>query len=824
MEITKRSLRSLDWDKLKYYLSSHCETPSGKSESLEIDLQDVLSIVRELLGETQEAHFLLTAKFLPSLHKCPEMRSILERLASGAPLNVKELFDLREVLITSNSVKTSLSSLDEENFAHLSKWVKQLRSVERVVGAIDFAIDEQGNLRDEASSELRSLRASESQIKSSIKEQLSRLIHSSELSKALQEPLYTQRNGRYVLPVIASMRISYPGIIHDSSASGLTVYIEPSSIIPLSNNLKVKQVEIEHEIERILNVLSGLARERYDEIAQTYRVIIELDKIFARARLGITYDGTIPLLTEEQRLQLYDARHPLLILQNASHNVIGNDIVLGASNNSQGEEGQALIITGPNTGGKTVLLKTIGLLSVMVRAGLMLPVKAGSTLCIFKEIFSDIGDEQSLEQNLSTFSAHLVNVQQLISQSGNRSLILLDEIGAGTDPKEGAALAQAILEHLQMLGAITVVTTHLSELKSMGYSGSNFINASFAFDAENLVPTYKLRLGIPGSSQAVTIAKCLGLKQSIVERTNELLTDSKDKLQQTIDDFEERLSELQLSREEAKADEKKASELRLLYETKLEQLTNESEILQQEYAAQIAIELEQSKKLIKELTADLQKQPNLAKVQSAQLKWQTIKDELKQFNKPVPKAGDSIPPQLLEKGQKVFVASIGQIAVVEEIPKDLEKQSDPIIQLRSGSIRIRLPLSEIRASDKNTSGTEKLGRNTTTATTKRAINRAVNQRSQTEFIQAPTRLNIFVRTASNTLDLRGQRVEHALSLLAAFVDTCVHHSISPSMIIHGHGTGALKSAVREELSKDNLEFQPGDNYEGGDGVTLVFLK
>ncbi len=822
MDIYKRSLVSLEWDKLKDYLSWHCETEAGKNESLAVELHDHLSIVQSLLAETEEAHSLLVDKSLPSLANFPDISSTLERIGAGAPLNVMELLHVRAVLLLARSVRSSMSLLSDADFPFLTKWVRQLRLVESVKEAIELAIDAHGNVRDEASTELKDLRLAHGQIKDVIKEKLANIIHSSEYSKALQEPLITQRNGRYVLPVNASMRTAFPGIVHDSSASGLTVYVEPTSIIGLSNDLRLKEADIEREIEHILSILSGYATEHYDEIFQTYRVIIELDKIFARARLGSTYGGTIPSVADDSNLQLYNARHPLLILQNFSREVIGNDITLSVSSNFRGDQGQTLIITGPNTGGKTVLLKTLGLLAIMVRAGLMLPVKSGSHARIFKEIFADIGDEQSLEQSLSTFSGHLLNIKQIVEQAGTQSLVLLDEIGAGTDPREGAALAQAILEQLHQLGAWTVVTTHLSELKAMGYANGSFVNASFAFDAVNLVPTYKLLIGIPGSSQAITIAQCLGLNQSIVDRTNELLKNSKDVLQQSVDAVERQMSELRQSKEKARANELKADELCHSYESKLQRLASESQALQQDYASKLAGELDHSRKVIRELTAELQKQPSLAKAQSAQLQLQSIKDEVKRFKRPTAEIGDLGSLEDLTAGQIVFIASINQTAVIEEVPKDFQKQSNPIIQLRAGNVRIRVPLSDLRSLGKTSVAKDKV------KSRRKSLQNPSNLKSNRLTMSASSQSaivgDVFVRSASNTLDLRGQRVENALILLASFLDTSIHNSITPLMVIHGHGTGALKAAVRQELLNANIEFRPGDSHEGGDGVTLISLR
>ncbi len=820
MDIYKRSLRALEWDKLKKFLSGFCQTTDGKQESLESELYDELSIVQTLLGETEEAHALLEDKSLPSLLDLPDIKETLIRLKADASLNVNELWNIRSVLSKASLLKSSFASLTERGMPRLNKWIEQIQLVKTVRNAIELAIDDQGNVRDEASTELRALRQAHAQIQATIQEQLGSIIHSSASSKLLQEPLYTQRNGRYVVPVIASMRISFPGIVHDTSASGLTVYIEPASIIALSNNLRIKEAEIEHEIETVLTILTGFAKDRYDDIAKTYRAIIELDKIFARARLSTAYSGVVPLLSEDGQFQLYDARHPLLILQDPSRQVVANDVTLGMTSKANSDHGQTLVITGPNTGGKTVLLKTIGLLSLMLKAGLMLPVKCGSTARLFKDIYADIGDDQSLEQSLSTFSSHLQNIKQIVNEANTQSLVLLDEIGGGTDPREGAALAQSILEYLNRAGTITIVSTHLSELKTMGYTDSNFVNASFAFDDVNLIPTYRLRIGVPGSSHAITIAQNLGLNQAIIKRTNELLENLKNDRQYSIDLIEKRLGELKESQENAQAYETKASELYKLYEIKLQQLEAEGDKLKRVYADKLANELQESRNVIRELTAQLQKQPTLARLQAAQMRLKTLKEEGKWSDQPSSGLSCLDQSQNIKIGQALYIPSLNKMAVVESLPKEIDKLDNPTIQLRAGNVRIKVPLSDLRASPVTVGNAAKKRKRPIDG-----VKQIANNLNKVPHEQESTVLSTFVRTELNTLDLRGQRVEKALSSLSVFLDAGARHHVSPLMVIHGHGTGALKAAVREELSNTiyKITFRPGDHIEGGDGVTLIFL-
>jgi len=812
VDIRTRTWRALEWDRLKEFLSAEALTVWGKERCQELEPHCEPALVQVLLEETSEGLSLIEARSPLSQEGLPDLRETLKRLSAGADLATAELLEIRAAVQLSRLARSSLALLDASAFPRLTSFLPSLHSLQRLVEAIDLAIDENGQVRDSATPHLKGLRREIQNIDSQIKEELLRIIHSASLSKALQELLYTQRGGRYVVPVQASMRHLIQGIVHDSSASGLTVYVEPIVVVELANKVRLKEAEVEREIARILSELSGQARSSLAELDSTFQALVELDFIMARARLGLKYDGACPALSAEGKLQLRQARHPLLVLQDLpqASQVVPNDIILGGAE-------RTMVVTGPNTGGKTVLLKTAGLMSLMVRAGLLLPVQPGSTAAIFSEIFADIGDEQSLVQSLSTFSSHMTNIVEVVNRAGPGSLVLLDEIGAGTDPREGAALARAVLEHLNDSGALTISTTHFGELKTLAYSHAGFINASLDFDEESLSPTYRLRLGVPGSSKATTIAGRLGLNAQVVARAESFVLSGSEDLQRTIDQLETKLRDLARQEEVARDAMLRAGQLEEAAREQLARLDSEGERLRQEQAAQMESEFKRARAVLRELISSLQKQPSSQRAQQVQKQMEAIKQELK-WLQPEKEAKVA---QTLTVGQTVRVLSLNQNAVVEALPENRSREPDALVSVRAGSLRLRVPVSDLKVLEQPQPEPGQRSNKGKAAKAAGTRKQESTRRSTAGLEQSP----VFVRTDANTLDLRGQRVEEAIAQLERFLDEALLSGINPTMIIHGHGTGAIKSAVRDYLSSSSYarSFRPGEVYEGGDGVTVVEL-
>ena len=803
-DIDSRSLRSLEWDRLLAYLSAEARSDWAKERCLELQGSNDPDEVAKLLDETDEALSMIVnrAALMPDV--VPDLRNILGSVQAQGRLVPADLLAIKSMLNTAKSVKGSLSLLPEESFPRLRAYVDLIHPVETLRSEIDRCVDDQGGIKDDASPELRGLRSSVRKLHGDIRLTLNRMIHSAALSKALQEPIYTQRGGRYVLPVDVAHRGTVDGIVHDASQSGLTAYVEPLSVVEPTNKIRIKEAEIEREIERITAELCRLAHQHIDALISSFETLTDIDVILARARLAHKYKGIRPELSLDGSLVLNAAKHPLLLLQN-EREVVPSDVRLG------GDE-RTLVITGPNTGGKTVLLKQLGLVALMVRIGLLVSAKVGSKVPIFSKVWADIGDEQSLTQSLSTFSSHMQNIVEVVDTARSGMLILLDEIGVGTDPKEGAALARAVLEHLNRSGAITVTTTHYGELKMLAYSEPGFVNGSLEFDETTLSPTYRLKLGVAGSSKGTAIALRLGLDREVVERAHSLLAGREEELSQAMAELERRTQivddrEAQLARDEERFNIKKGE-----FDQSSEELLAELESQRQEYASELEKHYAEAMKQIRNMTKELQSSPSLKSAQEAREKLEVIKKELG-WMEPVKKKETAVEP--IQEGQEVKVLSLNQIGFVESIASgDGDKKTATV---RLGNMRVKIAVEELRPYKRQVQKQRKLPGQAPRGNMKKSETRVTKTSDKS--------LEEFIRTSSNTIDLRGERVDAALSKVERFLDTLSIEGISPAMIIHGHGTGAVKSAVRDFLRSCRYisNFKPGELYEGGDGVTIVTL-
>ena len=810
MDVNQRTLKSLEWARLKGYLAAECSSICSRELAQDLRIHDEFPYIELLLRESAEALALTEEGNDLAQEGLPDIREQIKRVTAGAALGARELLDLKNVLSMSRRLRILLTNLDAEDFPTLHKKVANVYVFDDLVNAIDTVIDESGGVKDDASPLLRKLRREVHRLNAHIKEELMRIINSPAGGKCLQEPIFTVRNGRHVLPVLASMRHSIEGIVHDSSSTGLTIYVEPKSVVELTNTIRINEAEIEREIDRLLWELSSLAGKRIAQIEESFDTLVQADFIAARARLARKYQGTVPRLSASPQLKFLQARHPLLILQTGKiESVIPNDINLD-------DELRTLIITGPNTGGKTVYLKTAGLLSLMVRSGLLIPVEAGSVACIFKGIFADIGDEQSLEQNLSTFSSHMSNIVDISRRAKGSTLVLLDEIGAGTDPREGVILARVILDHLTQSGAFTICSTHYGDLKTLAHSHSGFGNASMEFDDRTLTPSYKMRSGVAGNSHAISVAARLGLEPHLVALAQAGLESEKEDFEHKIDELEQRLRILSQAEDELSqkklALQKKEEEL-LAKETVLEAERRRNKI---EANSQFQEDYSRAKKTINELTANLQKTPSLARAQQAKEKLESLKNELDWLDPEEFAAAKS----KIEPGQTVKVRSLNQIGVIESLSETHPDNA----QVRVGRLKVKVAISDLEVFHGAQNTSSKKSNKSGAALT--SMQPRKEPRNQMAIASTTSDDPVFVRSNRNTLDLRGQRVDEGLALLERFVDEAYLEQLSPLMVIHGHGTGAMKSAVRDYLQSCSYKnkFRPGEMYEGGDGVTVINFK
>ena len=645
---------------------------------------------------------------------------------------------------------------------------------------------------DNASAELKNIRRKIHSSELNIRDRLEKMVRGS-ASRFLQDAIVTQRDGRYVIPVKAEYRGEVPGLLHDTSASGATLFIEPMAIVEVNNEIKALQIKEKDEIDRILAEMSGEAAGFADNIRSSYLAAVSLAVIFAKASLAFDMKAAMPIINDEGKIYLKNARHPLLDRKT----VVPVTIPLG-------DEYDTLIITGPNTGGKTVTIKTVGLLCLMAMCGMMLPVSDGSTVSVFKNILADIGDEQSIEQSLSTFSAHMTKIISILEKADDRSLVLIDELGAGTDPVEGAALATAILMKLREKGAIVASTTHYAELKSYAIETDGVCNASCEFDVATLRPTYRLIVGMPGRSNAFAISERLGLGKDTVELAQGLVADEDTRFERVVATLENEVRKAEAARREA--DQIKGELDLVRKQNKLRQQELEAkekkamEKAREQAAALVEKARNEAEKLLSEIEA-IKKSGDSAeeRIRKARAAVKGGINRLEEAADPIEngKTGDYKLPRPLKKGDRVQIFDIRKEAVVQETPT-----GDDVLVL-AGVIKTRVPISNLRLIEKSSPGPAK----------QRTIKKAASPDTN-------------VRTAQSEIDIRGFTGDEAALELDRFIDNSVMGGLSTVWIIHGKGTGALKKAVHSYLKTNPSvsEFRFGVYGEGEDGVTVVKLK
>ena len=779
--------RALELDKILEMVAEEASSADGAQLARELEPVLTAAEAKWLLEET-DAAFVAMAKFgAPSFYGMKNVTNPLRRAQAGGGLGLRELLDIGATLRTirgltqwwgkSESVRTALTGRFE--VLAPNKYLEE---------KIFTCIVSEEEVADNASPALATIRRKIRAASQRVRDQLDKLIHSPAHQRHLQESIVTQRGGRYVVPVKAEFRGEVPGLVHDTSASGATVFVEPMSVVEANNEIRVLRSDEQEEISRILLELSGEAGSFADSIIESYQYAVQLDLIFAKAQVAYKMKAVVPQVGEDGKIVLHSARHPLI----AKDKVVPTDITLGV-------DFDTLIITGPNTGGKTVALKTIGLLTLMAMCGLMLPVGEGSRVSVFRHILADIGDEQSIEQSLSTFSSHMVNIIKIFQVADNSSLILLDELGAGTDPVEGAALAEAIIQELRYKGARLACTTHYAELKAYAIQTAGVENGCCEFDVATLRPTYRLLIGVPGKSNAFAISQRLGMAESIVDRARELVSRESNAFEQVVGRLEEDRRAMETQMEElrtsaAKAKES-AQEAERLKEEAQSQAKKEVERARQEAAQIVQKTRQRADALVNELE-ELRRQKNkeLSAEQKARLR--SGMKELEGLSDPVHQRRDDnyVLPRALVPGDDVLIYDIDKDATVLEAPKD------GFVLVQAGIIKTRVPLSNIRL------------------LSKRQMKKKQPGRTVTKSVSTPE--------ASSSLDLRGQTVEEALMEVDSFLDRASRMHLSQVTIIHGKGTGALRAAVQQHLRRcaQVKSFRLGTYGEGESGVTIAELK
>jgi len=787
----KRTGEILEFDKIAQFLAARTATSFGRELAETLAPVTDIALIGEWQKETSEAKALLGYAPEVPFGGIKNLRPYLRRAAVGGALEPGELLDVADTLAGSRRLRDFLGAEETaERHPRLAGLASEIGVYNSVENGIRACINDYGEVVDAASEELGRLRRQVRTANSRIKERLDAFLHAAANQKMLQEPIVTLRGDRYVIPVKQEYRGQVPGIIHDQSASGATLFIEPLAVVEANNDLRQLLLKEKQEIQRILQELSGLVAARATEIGDNLAVLARLDLIFAKARYSYDLNGTEPALNTKGRLAIVQGRHPLL-----TGEVVPIDLTLG-------KRFDTLVITGPNTGGKTVTLKTVGLLTLMAQAGLHVPAGAGTELAVFRQIFCDIGDEQSIEQSLSTFSGHMRNIVRILREVSPGSLVLLDEVGAGTDPTEGAALAMSILEHLHAAGVKTVATTHYSELKAFAFTRDRVENASVEFDVDTLRPTYRLLLGLPGRSNAFEIAGRLGLPGALVDRARQLLRQEDVQVDEMLSSIGALEGRLQQEKTAAEALKQEATVLREQHAVKLAVLQKrEKEIIsraQSEARTIVQLARSEAESIIKELR-ELSRQFPAGQqervIRESRERLRQVRETVEATVGEVQPEEAPLPPAEIKKGAAVFIKSLNQKGYILSGP-----DSAGAVEVQAGIMRVTVPAAELRRA-----AAEKEERSKAAGTGRLLLGKA--------------------ETAASELDLRGLLVDEMLLKLDKYLDDALLAGLKQVTIIHGKGTGALRSAVQEYLAGNAhiASFRPGESGEGGMGVTVAYL-
>ena len=787
-----KTLRILEYDKIINKLVNLAASELGKEMAAKAVPQRDFDKIKRLLKETSDGVGYIVRKGSPPLSGLHDIRGALKRAGIGGVLNPGELLKVADVLYACRNLKNYAS---EDNTSEgenvVREFISCLNTNKRLEDNIKNAIISEEEISDDATPELFSIRRKIREQQNAIKDKLNEIVKSSKYQKYMQEALVTMRGDRYVIPVKQEFRNEVPGLVHDMSASGATIFIEPMAIVETNNNIKQLKVKEQLEIERILAELTAQVTDMADALEANVSLLAKLDFIFAKAKLSVDYNCVCPELNNEKRIIIKRGRHPLL----EKSKVVPIDLCIG-------EDFNTLVITGPNTGGKTVTLKTVGLFILMTQAGLHIPASDGTEMAVFKNVFADIGDEQSIEQSLSTFSSHMKNIINILHKADENSLVLFDELGAGTDPTEGAALAMAILENLKQRDAITLATTHYSEIKAYAVSTKGVENACCEFDVETLKPTYKLLIGVPGKSNAFAISQKLGLSKQVINRAKEFLSQEDIK-------FEDML----LSIEKNKKQSEKEKMLAQSYRQEIERLKNELEEQKAKLDRQKDMILKEAKEKAKKIYADAKAEVEYMISEMKKLDMEREAAErskaaeeirMKLRNKVssmeeslaealMPKQRLVKPPENLKPGDTVVIINLDKKGEIVTPP---DKDGEAVVQV--GIMRINVHVSNLRIVEENNDGNKKTF----------------------NFYNLKKERNVGLE-----LDLRGMTVDEAIERTDKYLDDAIMSGLSEVALIHGKGTGTLRNGIHQYLktNRNVKSFRLGKAGEGDTGVTIVQL-
>ncbi|ASS74597.1 endonuclease MutS2 [Tumebacillus algifaecis] len=783
--MNERVLRVLEYDKIRGHVVRLASSSLGKARAQELAPSADLAEVEAGQQLTEEGVTVYRLRGLIPLGGIHDNRSLIRRAALGGMLSAQEMLDTADTIMAGRRLKKFLQDTNEEqSLPGMMQLAEMLPELKQLEDDIRQVVDDNGVVRDTASADLRKIRGEMRAQQARIKEKLESILRTPAYQKMLQDPIITQRNERYCVPVKVEYRGSFDGIVHDQSASGSTLFIEPASVVRLANALKELQIKEDREVQRILHQLSAQVGQHADELQDGQDALAELDFIFAKTAYARELRAVRPQMNDQGIVKVKRARHPLI----DPSVVVPSDLRLG-------EDFILLVITGPNTGGKTVTLKTFGLLTLMAMSGLHVPTDENSVLSTFDEVFADIGDEQSIEQSLSTFSSHMTNIVKILDRVDFRSLVLFDELGAGTDPTEGAALAMSILDFLKERGVRTVATTHYSELKGYAYNEPNAINASVEFDVQSLRPTYRLLIGVPGRSNAFAISERLGLRREIIELAQSRLTTEDVAVDELIRKLEQNQHIANQEREQAEV-------LRRDLEALMDEFDKEKESFYQQKDRLMERAEEEARKAVQKAEKDaaeiVEELRRIAAEERGQIKEHRLIELRKELEGKAPKLKrEAKKPKAmpsdrpLQTGDHVAVVHLGQKGHILEI-----KGNQVLVQIGMIKTKVKKDQLELLPPEKEPTRT------------------------------IVGRKNVEAKRVSLELDLRGANVEEGIYAIDKRIDDALLGGLSTIHVIHGKGTGALRTGVQEYLRthRQVKSFRFGVEGEGGNGVTVVTLK
>ncbi|MCY9547526.1 endonuclease MutS2 [Lysinibacillus xylanilyticus] len=787
--IAERALKTLEYDKVRQQVATYCTSSIGKSAVDELVPQTDYEKVVQLLEEMDEGLSILRVKGNVPMGGIFDVRPAARRAQIGGMLAAMELMEVSSTIRASRILRNFIEDIESEDVIEIPHFIAKKEAMPVLTGLqheINNCIDDNGSVLDSASQTLRSIRQSLRAEEAKVRSKLESLIRGSNASKMLSDTLVTIRNDRFVIPVKQEYRHHYGGIVHDQSSSGQTLFIEPDSIVQANNEIHRLKMKEQAEIERILLALSAMVEEVAPDLFNLVKVLGEIDVILAKGKYGQANKCTMPKMNNDGYIRLVRARHPLLPIETA----VPNDIEFG-------KDITAIVITGPNTGGKTVTLKTVGLCTLMAQAGLPVPALDGSELAVFKKLFADIGDEQSIEQSLSTFSSHMVNIVDILQKFDYESLVLFDELGAGTDPQEGAALAISILDEVHGRGARVMATTHYPELKAYGYNRPGVANASVEFDIETLSPTYRLLIGVPGRSNAFEISSRLGLPESIIDRAKSFTGTDRHEVESMIASLEE-------TRRQSEDDAERSHELLMESEELREELQGKLQAYEERKEALDKKAKEKARKIVDEAKSEAEsiiaELREMRKNADQVVKEHELIEARKRLEEATPLENNKVlkkaaqvktRAQNLVVGDEVKVLSYGQRGTL------LEKVSNSEWVVQMGILKMKISDSDLEYIKPE----------------KEPVQRIAGVKNRSSHVKLE-------------LDLRGERYEDAIIRTEKYIDDALLANYGRVSIIHGVGTGALRQGIQSYLKKHKRvkSFRFGEAGEGGLGVTVVELK